>query len=68
MTGDPNLFATLSSCKGGTVTFGDDEKGEIIDIGTIGKKLFQILENVLLVDSLKANLISVSQLCDNEIT
>ena len=32
MTGDPNLFATLSSCKGGTVTFVDDCKGKIISI------------------------------------
>jgi len=66
MTGDPNLFATLSSCKGGTITFGDNRKGKIIGIGTIGKKLFPILENILLVDSLKANFISIIQLCDKD--
>ena len=64
MTRDPNLFTTLSSCKSGTVTFGDDEKSKIIGIETVGKKSYSILENVLLVDGLKANLISISQLCD----
>ena len=32
LTRDPNLFATLSSCEGGMVTFGDDDKGKIIGI------------------------------------
>ena len=40
MTGDPNIFATLSSCKGGTVTFRVDGKGKIIGIENIGKKFF----------------------------
>ena len=61
MTGDP---ATLSSCKVGMVIFGDDGTGKIIGIETIGKKPFSMLENILLVDGLKANLISISQLCD----
>ena len=63
MTRDPSLFATLSSCKGDAVTFGDG-KYKIIGIETISMKSFPILENVLLVDGLKANLISTSQLCD----
>ena len=46
------------------VIFEDDGKGKIIGIEIIGKKLFVILENILLVDDLKANLISISQLCD----
>ena len=33
-------------------------------MGTIGKKLFSILENILLADGLKTNLISISQACD----
>jgi len=64
MTGDPIFFATLSSCKSGTITFGDDNEGKIIGIETIDKKHFPTLENALLVDGLKATLISVSQLCD----
>jgi len=63
MTSDPNLFATLSSCTGGMTTFRDDGKCKIIGIKTISKKPFPILENILLVDGLKANLISISQLC-----
>ena len=42
MTGDPDLFATLSSCKDSMVTFGDDGKGKIFGIETISKKLFSI--------------------------
>jgi len=64
MTGDLNLFATLSSCKCGTVTFGDNGNGKIIGTGSIGKKSYPILEDVLLVIGLKVNLISISQLCD----
>ena len=44
MTGDPNHVATLLSFKGGTVIFGDNSKGKIISIGTIGKKPFLLLK------------------------
>ena len=65
MTWDINNFATLSryhEC--GTVTFGDVSKGKIIGLGNIkiGSSLF--IENVILVDGLKHNLLSISQLCD----
>ena len=63
MTGDPNFLQPYEVVKVAPVTFGDDEKGKIISIETIGKKPFSILENILLVDGLKANLISISQLC-----
>jgi NADH/NAD ratio-sensing transcriptional regulator Rex len=45
---------------GGNVTFGDNSKGKIIGIGKIGK----IIILLLLVNSLKHNLLSVSQLYD----
>ena len=65
MTWDINNFATLSryhEC--GTVTFGDDAKGKIIGIGNIKLGTSPLIENVVLVDGLKHNLLSVSQLCD----
>ena len=50
--------------QGGMVTFRDDGVSKIVGIGNISKSSSIILENILLVDDLKANLINVSQLCD----
>ena len=65
MTWDINNFATLSRYhEGGTVTFGDDSKGKIVGICNIKLGSSPLIENVVLVDGLKHNLLSVSQLCD----
>ena len=64
MTGDKNLFMDLKPKNGGDVTFGDNSKGQIEGIGTIGNKSSIFIENVLLVNGLKHNLLSISQLCD----
>ena len=48
------------------VTFRDNSKGTIIDIGNVGKEPYSIIENILLLDGLKHNLLSISQLCDRE--
>ena len=61
MTGDRNNFLSFESREGGSVTFGNNEKASIKGICTIGK-----FENVHYVDGLKHNLISISQLCDND--
>ena len=50
--------------EGGTVTFGDDSKGTIIGISNIQIGASPTIENVVLVDGLKHNLLSISQLCD----
>ncbi|RVW77979.1 hypothetical protein CK203_048244 [Vitis vinifera] len=50
--------------KGGYVTFGDNAKGRIIGQGNIGNDTSSLIESVLLVDGLKHNLLSISQLCD----
>ena len=49
---------------GGDVTFGDNSKGQIKGIGYTRNKSSTYIENVLLVKSLKHNLLSISQLCD----
>lgn len=64
MTGDESQFITLKAKDGGMVTFGDNGKGKIIGIGNIGITSSTFIENVLLVDGLKHNLLSISQLCD----
>jgi hypothetical protein len=64
MTGDEKAFNSLTPKDGGFVTFGDNSKGKIIGIGNIGNTPSPIIEDVLLVDGLKHNLLSISQLCD----
>ena len=46
------------------MTFKDNGKGRIIGHGYIGNNSTSIIENVLLVDGLKHNLLTISQLCD----
>ena len=65
MTWDINKFATLSRYhEGDTVTFGDDSKGKIIGICNIKIGSSPLIENVVLIEGLKHNLLSISQLCD----
>ena len=64
MTGDQNQFLELKLKDGGSVTFGDNSKGQIKGIGTIGNNSSSNIENVLFVKGLKHNLLSISQLCD----
>ncbi|GAB2294456.1 hypothetical protein Dimus_038299 [Dionaea muscipula] len=64
MTGMKSNFLSLTAYQGGSVTFGDDKKGEIIGIGKIGKSPSHFIDNVYHVKGLKYNLLSISQLCD----
>ena len=63
MTGDKSKLSSFTPKDGGFVTFGDNSKGKIIGVGNIDN-YSSCIENVLLVDGLKHNLISISQLCD----
>ena len=65
MTGNKGLFKTLFEGKIGTVTFGDGSKSVIRGIGTVDIQGLPVFEDVWYVDGLKANLLSISQLCDN---
>ena len=64
MTGVEKAFNSLTLKDGGFVIFGDNSKGKIIGIGNIGNSSSPIIEDVLFVDGLKHNLLSISQLCD----
>ena len=66
MTGDKEKFENLTLQKGGQVTFGDNSKGKILGISTVSMTSNLLIENVLLVDGLKHNLLSISQLCDKD--
>jgi hypothetical protein len=65
MTGDKDKFLTLRKERDGSVSFGNDDSAKIIGKGTvrIGNKNTKE-ENVLLVEDMKHNLLSVSQMCD----
>jgi hypothetical protein len=64
MTGNKSFFETLVMEEGGNVTFGDGSKKKVIGKGTISVPGLPSLSNALLVDGLKANLISISHLSD----
>jgi hypothetical protein len=50
------------------VTFGDDKKGKVVSTGAIKVNDCFTLNDVSLVDSLRCNLLSVSQLCDADLS
>ena len=64
MAGDETQFTSLKPKDGEFVTFGDNSKGKIIRIGSVGKNSSTSVENILLVKGLKHNLLNISQLCD----
>ena len=67
MTGNKGLFKTLFEEKIGTVTFGDGSKSVIRGIGTVDIPGLPVFEDVWYVDGLTANLLSISQICDNRL-
>ena len=48
------------------MAFENGKFGTIVGIGKIGESLSHSIDNVYLVDVLKHNLLSVSQLCDKD--
>ncbi|XP_017442817.1 uncharacterized protein LOC108347874 [Vigna angularis] len=64
MTRDPTRFISLSYKTSCCVTYGDNNKDKVVGIGKIQTLSSYIIENVLLVDGLKHNLLSINQLCD----
>ena len=66
MTGNRSLFTSFTEFGGGNVTFGDGNVARVKGKGTIHAPNIPNLEKVLYVEGLKTNLISISQLCENE--
>ena len=66
MTGDRSLFKVFESKKGGNVTFGDGRKSQIKGNGIISLPILLDIANVLYVDGLRVNLLSISQICDQD--
>jgi hypothetical protein len=65
MTGDRNMFLTLIKDRYGLVSFGNDDSSKIIRNGTVRiENKNTKSENVLLVEDMKHNILSVIQMCD----
>ncbi|XP_073016746.1 uncharacterized protein [Primulina eburnea] len=67
MTGNKDLLSEVVDLKGPTITFGDNSKGKAMGKGKITHGKI-IIKDVLLLENLCYNLISISQLCDNGYT
>ena len=59
-----NYLIDLKAYATSYVTFGDGAKGRIKGIGKLARTGSPLLDDVLLVEGLTANMISISQLCD----
>ena len=64
MTGDVHKFSDLMLKAKGYFIYGDNNKGRILGIGKVGAPNFISIEDVLYIEGLKHNLLSISQLCD----
>ena len=66
MTGDSRMFNSINENESNgidSITFGDNGKGKVKGLGKIAISNDLSISNVLLVESLNFNLLSVSQLC-----
>jgi hypothetical protein len=69
MTGNKKWFYSLTRLSQKEyVTFGDDKKGKVLGTGVIKVNDCFTLNDVTLVDRLRYNLFSVSQLCDADLS
>jgi hypothetical protein len=69
MTGNKKWFSSLTPLSHKEyVTFGDDKKGKVLGTGVIKVNDCFTLNNVALMDRLRYNLLSVSQLCDVDLS
>jgi len=66
MTGEKSSFLSLTASEGESVAFGNGKSGRIVGIGKIGESLSHFIDNVYLLDGLKHNLLSVSQLWNKD--
>ena len=65
MTRERSMFLDLKPHEGVTIGFGGIGKGKISGIGKLGVPSLAFIDNILYVEGLKYNLLSLSQFCDN---
>ena len=66
MTGDKLLFKTLKEKISDYVTFGARSYAQVLGKGTIEISGLPLLKDVLYIKGLKANLLSITQICDED--
>lgn len=66
MIGDKPFFTSLEDYNGGTITLGDGSLARVKGKRSIFFLDYPKLDGVPYVDRLKANLLSISQICDNQ--
>jgi len=66
MTRDISKFFNIILKQEGHVTYGDKKKAKILGKCTIGNENKFLIHDVLHVEGLKHNLLSISQLCDKQ--
>lgn len=65
MTGVKITFVSLNQRKGGSISFGNDNSSKVMGKGAIQlSNKNQMAKDVLLIDNMKHNLLSVIQMCD----
>ena len=66
MTGDKTLLKSFKEKVGDYVTFGDGSYAQVLGKRTIKKPGLPLLKDVLYIKGLKANLLSITQICDED--
>ena len=66
MTGDKSLFKSLKEKVGNYVTFGDGSHAQVLGKGTVEIPGLPLLKDVLYIKGLKVNLLSITQICDED--
>jgi hypothetical protein len=67
MTGDKTLLKEVQMGKGGRITYGDGSQSKVIGKGIIDIPGLRASQKALYVEGFKANLLSISQFCDNDL-
>ena len=66
MTGDKSLFKTLKEKEDGFLKFGDGSHSQVLGKGTVDILGLPLLTDVLYIKGLKVNLLSITQICDED--
>jgi hypothetical protein len=66
MTGERRMFTSFekNNCESDCITFGDNSQGKVLGFSKIAITTEHSISNVLLVELLNYNLLSVSQFCE----
>ena len=64
MTGNKSWFRNLKSKDEGVVKFASGIKSRIVGINNVGKNDYNLITDIMLVEGLTHNILSISRFCD----